>query len=168
VVIRARIDEVLATIPDPELPVSIVELGLVKDVTLETNSAGSIARITLLPTFTGCPALDMIANDVRTKVGAVEGVDACEVTWCYEPAWTTDRISDSGRAQLKAHGVTVPTCQGGADLVSLRTSAIACPYCQSNDTRLDSPYGPTRCRSIYFCEACRNQFEHMKSISDGA
>ncbi len=149
----------LNQVPDPELPLSIVELGMVEDVMVDSHAA----VIRLIPTYTGCPALPMIERDVHAKVREVEGIEQCTVEWCYNPPWTPERISESGRAKLKAHGVTTPQC-GHADPnhVPLHTSAIPCPYCGSTDTRLDSPFGPTRCRAIYFCGACRNQFEHMK------
>ncbi|MCH2133180.1 MAG: phenylacetate-CoA oxygenase subunit PaaJ [Phycisphaerales bacterium] len=151
----------LSGIPDPELPVSIVDLGLVKTVHVEQ----SVVRVDLLPTWTGCPALEVIAKDVESQVAALPGVDTCTVTWCYEPAWSPDRISAEGQSILKAHGITSPGCCSEAPTtIPLGTSFIACPYCGSNETRLDSPYGPTRCRSIHFCESCRNQFEHMKAV----
>lgn len=157
------IREVLSGIPDPELPVSIIDLGLVKHVEIEDASV----RVDLLPTWTGCPALDMIARDVIDQVSAMDGVDTCTVEWCFEPAWSPDRISSEGQAALKAHGITSPGCsREGSPTVPLGTSVIPCPYCGSDNTRLDSPYGPTRCRAIHFCEACRNQFENMKRTTD--
>lgn len=161
---EADIRAVLAQIPDPELPVSIVDLGLVKHV--EVN--GSVVRVDLLPTWTGCPALEVIARDVEAQVGALEGVSSCRVTWCWEPQWSPDRISPEGQAILHEHGITTPGCAPTPSVVPLGTSALPCPYCGSNDTRLDSPYGPTRCRAIYLCQACRNQFEHMKPVNSDA
>lgn len=158
---EADVRRVLDGIDDPELPCSLIQLGLVGSVHIE----GDVVSISLLPTFTGCPALAMIEEDVRTQVAAMNGVQACDVTWVYEPSWTADRISAAGQARLKAHGVTTPhACCGGA--VQMRTSAVPCPYCGSSDTSLDSPFGPTRCRQIHFCRACRNQFEHMKTKVD--
>jgi ring-1,2-phenylacetyl-CoA epoxidase subunit PaaD len=155
----ADIDAVLDRVPDPELPISIVELGMVLGVDLD----GRDARIRLVPTYTGCPALPMIEKDVIAQVGALDGIDSCQVQWCFEPAWTTERITPGGRAKLASHGVTTPACAcHGETRVILQTSAIPCPYCGSVKTRVDSPFGPTRCRAIHFCEGCRNQFEHMK------
>ena len=163
-VVDSEILAVLREIPDPELPISIVDLGLVEDITIKGDDHGDI-HVTLLPTFIGCPALDMIAKDVERKVGDLATVSSCKVTWIFDPPWSVDRISDAGRSSLQEHGVTVPTCGASQEAVPLMTSAIPCPYCGSSETRLDSPYGPTRCRSIYFCDACRNQFEHMKPIN---
>ena len=163
-VTEADVRSTLDGIDDPELPCSIVQLGLVETVVIDR---GAVA-IELLPTFTGCPALAMIEDLVRVGVAAMDGVDSCAVTWRYQPSWTPDRISDAGRKRLHDHGVTTPgaCCGGGAqaDTVTLTTSAVSCPYCGSSETRLDSPYGPTRCRQIHFCEACRSQFEHMKAV----
>ncbi len=170
--------DVLREIPDPEMPISIVDLGLVEDIRVESNGEApdgigtgrASVFIDILPTFVGCPALPMIGNEIRTKVGAVEGVGEVSVQFIYDPPWSVDRISDEGRQSLAAHGVTVPEhgskldVPGHGSTVELRTSAIACPFCSSNETRLDSPFGPTRCRMIYYCEACRNSFEHMKRV----
>ena len=156
------INATLADIPDPELPCSIVDLGLVEQVGIDTQ--GNV-DIVLLPTFTGCPALDMIAENVTRLVGELDGVSECRVQWVFDPPWSPDRINDQGRASLKAHGVTVPSCGGSSGVeVVLRTSAVPCPWCDSRETRLDSPFGPTRCRSIHYCESCRNTFEDMKRL----
>ena len=177
--------DVLREIPDPEMPISIVDLGIVEDVRIEEpspqpSSGGpegrggkSVIDIDITPTFVGCPALDMIRDDIVKAVGALEGVDSVNVNWIYDPPWSVDRISAAGRESLAAHGVTVPSC--GADpaanettsatmTVPLRTSAVACPFCNSDQTRVDSAFGPTRCRMIYYCDACRNAFEHMKRV----
>ena len=165
--------EVLRTIPDPEMPISIVDLGLIEEVAIEDGTV----RIDVLPTFVGCPALPMIADDITKKIGALDGVDDVDVHFKFDPPWTVDRITEEGRASLKTHGVTVPPPGSGATkldvpghqpgapgYVEFRTSAIPCPFCDSNETRLDSAFGPTRCRMIYYCDACKNTFEHMKKL----
>jgi len=169
---RDDIMNVLRTIPDPEMPISIVDLGLIERVDVSEAEVG----VVMLPTFVGCPALDMIAGDVKAKVGAIEGVRDVNVRWVFDPPWSVDRISQAGRESLKAHGVTVPDRGGqlpvaghaigrdGVNLVKLQTSIVPCPYCGSRSTTLESPFGPTRCRTIYYCEACRNSFEHLKRV----
>ena len=108
----------------------------------------------------------MITTDVTKRLEEIPEVRSCHVEWVFEPAWTTDRISQAGRDSLQAHGVTVPTPgQEPNNHVPLTTSLIACPFCKSNQTRLDSPFDPTRCRMIYYCENCQNAFEHMKRIA---
>jgi ring-1,2-phenylacetyl-CoA epoxidase subunit PaaD len=184
---RDDILAILHEIPDPEMPVSIVDLGLVEDVRVHERAGDGASPgearvdIDLLPTFIGCPALDMIAGDVRAKVGALPGVGTAgvEVRWLFDPPWSVDRITPDGRESLRAHGVTVPEkghrlpvaghTMGaggpeGTSRVKLTTSAVPCPYCGSRSTTLESPFGPTRCRTIYYCEKCRNSFEHLKRL----
>ncbi|MHC4414123.1 MAG: 1,2-phenylacetyl-CoA epoxidase subunit PaaD [Planctomycetota bacterium] len=163
--------DVLRTIPDPEMPISIVDLGLVQDVRIEIDNETARVAIDILPTFVGCPALEMMANDITDKIGGLDGVVETDVRFVYDPPWSVDRITAEGRASLKAHGVTVPESgrslpvgghTGGA--VELRISAVRCPFCSSDRTTLESMFGPTRCRMIYYCNACRNSFEHMKKV----
>lgn len=164
---REDVLDVLREIPDPEMPISIVDLGIVDRVEVREGDV----EVDILPTFVGCPALDMIRDQVCEKVGAMSGVNGISVNFIFDPPWSVDRISDEGRASLKAHGVTVP--ESGSKLpvhdsprvmTQVRTSAVPCPFCQSTSTYLDSPFGPTRCRMIYYCQACRNSFEHMKRV----
>jgi ring-1,2-phenylacetyl-CoA epoxidase subunit PaaD len=165
---RESIARVLHSIPDPEMPIGIVDLGLVESV----RTLNGTVEIDLLPTFIGCPALDMIAGDVRAKLSALPGVTDVRVNWLFDPPWSVDRITPAGRESLREHGVTVPdrgqrlavAAHQSMQTVALRTSAEPCPYSGSRSTYLDSPYGPTRCRTIYYCDACRNSFEHLKRI----
>ena len=169
---RDDIFSVLRTIPDPEMPISIVDLGLIENVRAENGSV----EVVMLPTFIGCPALDMIASDVKAKVGAIAGIVGVDVRWIFDPPWSVDRITPAGRESLRAHGVTVPERgsrlpvaghmmgPAGDTLVRLATSAVPCPYCGSRSTTLESPFGPTRCRTIYYCDKCRNSFEHLKRL----
>lgn len=164
---RNDIMEVLRTIPDPEMPISIVDLGLIESV----DVAGSAVEVIALPTFVGCPALEMISRDIRKQVGALPGVETVAVQWVHDPAWSVDRISEVGRASLREHGVTVPDKGNrlevhGAPTVTLTVGAtmIPCPFCGSTNTHLESAFGPTRCRMIYYCDACRNSFEHLKRV----
>lgn len=172
----ADIMDVLETIPDPEMPVSIVDLGLIEHVTVVPDESGTRVLIDVLPTFVGCPALDMIRGDIEAKVGDIDGVTGVDVTFKHDPPWSVDRITDKGRRSLREHGVTVPAQGSKLDVpghaglasqsgtVELRTSAIPCPFCGSSSTRLESSFGPTRCRMIYYCDACRNTFEHLKRV----
>lgn len=167
-----NIMDVLLTIPDPEMPISIVDLGLIEDVQIKNGRVS----IDVLPTFIGCPALPMIADDITKKVGKLEDVIDVEVRFIYDPPWSVDRITEEGRASLKTHGVTVPEAGSGATrldvpghagnvgIVELQTSALPCPFCESRNTKLESEFGPTRCRMIYYCNSCRNTFEHLKKV----
>jgi ring-1,2-phenylacetyl-CoA epoxidase subunit PaaD len=163
---KTDILDVLKTIPDPEMPISITDLGLIEHVSMDD----SIVHIELLPTFIGCIALPAIAEEIKRKLGTLEGVSSVEVEFIYDPPWSTDRISDDGIASLAEHGIAVPAgssaCCGGkkSTSVELQTSVIPCPWCGSGETTITSPFGPTRCKSIHFCNACRHPFERMKKL----
>ena len=176
------IRDVLRTIPDPEMPISIVDLGIVENVHVARDADGARVRIDILPTFVGCPALPMIEDEIRKYVTQLPNVAQVSVRFLFDPPWSVDRITESGRESLREHGVTVPACgvptspereRGSAEreaesMVPLTVSAdprpVACPFCDSESTRIESEFGPTRCRMIYYCEACRNSFEHLKRV----
>ena len=165
-VANSEVFNVLQTIPDPEMPISITDLGLIEGV----NISGSAVHIKLLPTFIGCFALPAIAEEIKQKLSELTGVESVEVEFIHEPPWSTDRITDAGRASLADHGIAVPddgspcTSHLENEKVELTSSAILCPWCNSQKTTLKSPFGPTRCKSIYFCDECRQPFERMKKI----
>jgi ring-1,2-phenylacetyl-CoA epoxidase subunit PaaD len=157
-VTETAIIDVLRTINDPEMPISIVDLGVVNAVHIEQGQASVRVVVEILPTFVGCPALPVIGEEVRQRVSRLEGVGAVDVRFRFDPPWTVDRISAAGREALRQTGVTVPspTQPGQAE--------PSCPFCGSSTVHLESSFGPTRCRIIYYCESCRNPFEHMKKI----
>jgi len=161
---RDTVIERLRPIQDPEMPISIVDLGLIEDVRIATEDDTTRVSVDVLPTFVGCPALDMIRDDIVRALTDMDEIDSANVTFLHAPPWTVDRITEGGRAALREHGVTVPTRESNGDKVSLQISAIPCPFCDSRSTRLESPFGPTRCRSVYYCPACKNTFEHMKKL----
>lgn len=153
--------EVLRTIDDPEMPICIVDLGLVETVSVEPGPLARV-RVELLPTFVGCPALPAIEKEVRQQVGALAGVGEVEVHFRFDPPWTVDRISPAGRESLRKFGITVPRLRVKDEAEEPRPR---CPYCGSNTVHQESPFGPTRCRMIYYCASCRNSFEHLKRIA---
>lgn len=157
---RSDILERLETIDDPEMPISIVDLGIVESVEVEERTA----RIVILPTFVGCPALSMIESSIRDEVMALPAIDDVEVRFVHDPPWSVDRITDHGRARLRDHGVTVPARPRDGTTIPLTTSAVPCPFCGSTSTRLESPFGPARCRTMSYCDACRNTFESVKRV----
>jgi ring-1,2-phenylacetyl-CoA epoxidase subunit PaaD len=186
-VTEADILEVLKTIPDPEMPISIVDLGIVHRVRITSPdgvpkpaaadrrragllpgaSADGIAVVVdILPTFVGCPALAVIQQQIVKKLSTLAGVSAVEVNFVYDPPWSVERISPAGREALAAVGITTPGMPAPAR-VTLNTqelNSITCPYCGSSQTQLESAFGPTRCKMIYYCDACGSSFEHMKTV----
>ena len=151
----------LAEIPDPEIPViSLVDLGVVKSVEVENATV----RIDFTPTFMGCPALEPMQRAMEAKVAEL-GARA-EVRVVLDDSWSTDLITAEGREKLRAAGFAPPTPRQVAklDLVQLQKGVFRCPYCGSTETRLDNIFGPTPCRSIRYCESCRQPFEQFKTL----
>jgi len=140
----------LSDIKDPEIPtVSITDLGIVYEVRV----AEDVIEITLLPTFAGCPALDIIREDVEKTVrGLVPGAEV-RVAYGRDPAWTTGRLAPDAEIGLRAYGISAP-------------GRVVCPYCGSEQTNEESAFGPTPCRSVRYCSACRNPFEAFKRKTD--
>jgi ring-1,2-phenylacetyl-CoA epoxidase subunit PaaD len=157
----AAVRSALAEVPDPEIPVvSVVDLGMVEEVHVDRDGI----RVTLLPTFVGCPALDLIRSAVEDRLRSF-GV-AVDVAFGYRVPWTSDRISPAGREKLRASGFAPPSPgEPGADLlIQLGSIAVPCPSCGSRRTVLENAFGPTRCRAIYHCTSCRQPFETFKTI----
>lgn len=142
---------VLATIEDPELPVAITDLGLIEAV----HRDGTRVRVTMVPTFSACPAIGMIREEIRRRLQTLPGVDAVEVTVSFAVPWTMARMTPTARARLFSHGVSVrrEDRAGGS---------VECPFCGSTNTRLENPFGPTLCRAIYYCLDCRNPIERFR------
>lgn len=139
----------LAEIPDPELPVlSIVDLGIVHRVAV----AASGIEVAILPTFVGCPALDVIRATIAERLAAFGRPVSIETT--FEVPWTSDRISPAGRRALASVGIAPPAAPEDA----------RCPYCASPNVVMDSAFGPTQCRSLFYCRACRQPFEALKTV----
>jgi ring-1,2-phenylacetyl-CoA epoxidase subunit PaaD len=161
VVTEQRVREALAEIPDPEIPViSLVELGVVRDVEV----ADGRVRVEFTPTFLGCPALEAMRSAMEEKIRALGAEPEIEVV--LDDSWSTDRITPEGREKLRASGFAPPAPRqaGAPTLVQLTAQVFRCPYCGSTKTRLDNIFGPTPCRSIRYCESCRQPFEQFKTI----
>jgi ring-1,2-phenylacetyl-CoA epoxidase subunit PaaD len=154
--------DALAQIPDPEIPaVSLVDMGMIRDV----DTDGNAVKVVVLPTFTGCPAIAVIEQDVRKEIAALEGVDRVDVEMSFSPPWTTDRITSEGRRKLKEFGLAPPTGEGPVLITDIGLPAVAvCPFCGSRNTHNENPFGPTPCRALYYCNDCRNPFEQFKPI----
>jgi ring-1,2-phenylacetyl-CoA epoxidase subunit PaaD len=156
------VDQVRAAaeaVPDPELPpVTLGMLGVVHDVAVD----GARATVDLLPTFAGCPALDAMTDDVRAAVLAVPGIAEVAVRHRFDPPWTSDRISPEGHDALRSFGIAPPDERPRLPL--LAPAPRPCPYCGSTDTERDGLFGPTPCRDVRYCRACRQPFEAFKSL----
>jgi ring-1,2-phenylacetyl-CoA epoxidase subunit PaaD len=151
----------LAEIPDPEIPViSIVDLGVVKDVRVD----GTRVEVEFTPTFMGCPALEVMRAAMRERLETL-GAEP-EIRVVLDDSWSTDRITPAGREKLRAAGFAPPTPRqaGEVTLVRLQRGPFRCPWCGSTDTKLENIFGPTPCRSLRYCSACRQPFEQFKTI----
>jgi ring-1,2-phenylacetyl-CoA epoxidase subunit PaaD len=161
---------VLDTVPDPEVPaLSLRDLGIVREVGARI---GGGLDVVLTPTYSGCPATEVIAASVRSALED-EGLGPVTVTHRLAPAWTTDWISEAGRRKLREYGIAPPgpaagavaTGVGeGARRISIRARAVPCPRCGSPETERLSAFGSTACKALYRCLACREPFEHFKPI----
>jgi ring-1,2-phenylacetyl-CoA epoxidase subunit PaaD len=151
--------DVVATVPDPELPaVTIADLGILRSVSIVDGRV----VVTVTPTYSGCPALAEITADVRRALTDAGYADA-EVHTVLAPAWTTDWITEAGRRKLAEYGIAPPGAVSPAPSVSLPLS-VRCPQCGSPDTRESSRFSGTPCRALWVCRACREPFEHMKAL----
>jgi ring-1,2-phenylacetyl-CoA epoxidase subunit PaaD len=165
VLTRDDVFAVLAGVKDPEVPVlSVIELGVVRDVSIDDAGAVTVA---VTPTYSGCPAMRVIEDDILAALRA-HGVPDPRVRTVYAPAWTTDWMDDAAKAKLEAYGIAPPSPApaGDDDLVPLRRRAdvVRCPYCKSSHTTLRSEFGSTACKSIRFCNSCQQPFEGFKAI----
>ena len=160
-VTAGQVWDALAEIPDPEIPViSLVELGVVKDVAVE----GDRVRVELTPTYMGCPALEVMQRAMRERIERLGGDPDVRVV--MDDSWSTDRITPVGREKLRAAGFAPPTPRATEPptLLQLEQGAFRCPWCGSTDTKLENLFGPTPCRSLRYCNACRQPFEQFKTI----
>jgi len=161
VVTAEAVWDTLAEIADPEIPVvSLVDLGVIRDVSVEEGRV----RVEFTPTFLGCPALDAMRSAMEERIAELGAEPEVEVV--LDDSWSTDKITPAGREKLRAAGFAPPAPRGSVplQLLQLQSTAFRCPYCGSSDTRLDNIFGPTPCRSLRYCNACRQPFEQFKTI----
>lgn len=153
--VRAALEQVY----DPEIPMlSIVDLGIVTGIEVTADRV----RVSITPTFVGCPALEMIQTTICAKLKEL-GVQEVEVHVDYSIPWSTNRISDRGRAILAERGFAPPPRFDGEFEPAIMLNA-QCPHCGSTNTTLRTPFGPALCRAIYFCHDCRQAFEQFKPL----
>jgi ring-1,2-phenylacetyl-CoA epoxidase subunit PaaD len=161
-VTTAQVWDALAAIPDPEIPVvSLVDLGVIRDVAVYDHTV----RIEFTPTFLGCPALEVMRDAMAAQVRDLSAEPVVEIV--LDDSWSTDKITPAGRAKLRASGFAPPApraAQTSTTLVQLNSAIFRCPYCGSTDTRLENLFGPTPCRSLRYCNECRQPFEQFKTL----
>lgn len=151
------IENLISEIPDPEIPViTIKELGILRDVAfLENNYI-----VTITPTYTACPAMGLIEDQIKETLHQ-KGVDNISVRLTYQPAWTSDWMSDNAKTKLKNYGIAPPS-HSACSKVILGFVNISCPYCNSKNTQIISKFGSTACKALYKCNYCQEPFEHFK------
>ena len=148
-------------IPDPEIPVvSLVDLGVIRSVDVRDEHV----RVEFTPTFLGCPALEVMKRALEEAVAAL-GAEP-EVQVVSDDSWSTDKITPAGREKLRTAGFAPPAPREASAprLVQLQSNVFRCPYCSSTQTRLENIFGPTPCRSLRYCDSCRQPFEQFKTI----
>jgi ring-1,2-phenylacetyl-CoA epoxidase subunit PaaD len=153
---RANADtvwQILATVTDPEIPVlSILDLGIVREVNMAPDAS---IEVVITPTYTGCPAMDMIAMNIRLALAEYKNVTVKTV---LSPAWTTDWMTEAGKAKLQQYGIAPPKGNAG----SIPQDGVECPQCHSTHTKLLSEFGSTACKALYQCQDCREPFDYFK------
>ena len=158
---------VLDTVPDPEVPaLSLRDLGVVREVKVRDAAEGGGIEVVLTPTYSGCPATEVIAESVQAALAA-EGLGPVKVTHRLAPAWTTDWISEAGRRKLREYGIAPPghlVGDSGEQPLRLRPRNVTCPRCGSASTERLSAFGSTACKALHRCLACREPFEYFKPI----
>ncbi|MFT3885681.1 MAG: phenylacetate-CoA oxygenase subunit PaaJ [Flavobacteriales bacterium] len=158
---KAHIFSLLHHVKDPEIPViSVLELGVVRGVEVEADGK---AIVTITPTYTGCPAMDVMAADIRKEL-LEGGVPTVEVKMSLSPAWTTDWITEEGKRKLKEYGIAPP--EKTADIRALKGEAfvVPCPQCGSTNTVMLSAFGSTACKALWKCNDCLEPFDQFKCL----
>jgi len=154
-----NIFDLLSSIPDPEIPViSINDLGILREVLI----ADGKVKVRITPTYTGCPAMKAIENEIKEKL-VEAGVQNGEVELVYSPVWTTDWINDDAKERLRKYGIAPPLLSSrDKNLLSLQPKKIACPHCGSVQTEMISAFGSTACKALYKCKNCLEPFDYFK------
>ncbi|MBR0970815.1 1,2-phenylacetyl-CoA epoxidase subunit PaaD [Bradyrhizobium japonicum] len=155
--LRQRAWDAAASVVDPEIPVlSIADLGVLRDVVLD----GDHVEVAITPTYSGCPAMNMIALEIEVALERA-GFRGSKVRTVLSPAWTTDWMSDEGRQKLRAYGIAPPQASNSRRAL-FGEQAVACPQCGSDNTELLSEFGSTSCKALWRCKACREPFDYFK------
>ncbi|HNP21575.1 MAG TPA: phenylacetate-CoA oxygenase subunit PaaJ [Panacibacter sp.] len=162
----ASIWRMLEAVTDPEIPVlSVVDMGIIRAVRIDETGLPNrpAVEITITPTYTGCPAMDVINTSIRLAL--IEGgITKHQIKTVLYPAWSTDWITESGKQKLKAYGIAPPQAKSTAPTMNLTEAeeTIQCPQCNSTDTKLISRFGSTACKALYQCQDCKEPFDYFK------
>ncbi len=158
-VTKQQVYEWLSSVTDPEVPVlTIIDLGVVRDIDIKSlNEIG----VTITPTYSGCPAMDVIAMNIRMTLMS-HGFKRINIENQLSPAWTTDWMTEDGKRKLKEYGIAPPVRKSVDPLQLFEEDEVPCPHCGSEDTTLSSQFGPTSCKALYKCNSCHEPFEHFK------
>ena len=155
-----RIWQALEDVKDPELPmISVVEMGIVRDVILEDTAV----TVKMTPTFSGCPALDVMRNDIQAKLNEM-GYANANVETILNPPWSSDWIADSAREKLRNLGIAPPQKHEGNVTAVAFLDVAECPRCGSKNSTLKNAFGPTLCKSVWYCHDCQDAFEQFKVL----
>jgi len=161
-IVWAALDEVA----DPEIPtISVVELGVIRGFAFEARPGGAERlRVELLPTFVGCPAIDIMREQVGERLRSLDLADEVVVELSFAEPWTSERITAGGREKLRSSGFAPPALEPPGSGLLTMLDMTPCPYCGSRNTTMDNPFGPTLCRAIYHCDDCHQPFEQFKAV----
>lgn len=152
--------EYMEEVFDPEVPVlTVVDLGVVRDV----QYIEGIFKVTITPTYSGCPAMQRIEDDIKEKLSQ-EGIQNVEVELVLAPAWTTDWMTENGKKKLKEYGIAPPENEPDKSLLFADPIVVPCPLCDSKNTRLVSQFGSTSCKAHYQCNDCLEPFDYFKCL----
>ena len=150
--------KLLEQVYDPEIPVlSVIDLGIIRDVQLDNDEI----RIFITPTYSGCPAMDVISMTIRMAL-LKEGFKNIKITQQLSPAWTTDWMTEKGKEKLMVYGISPPVGKSVDKKYATEVLKIPCPLCYSKNTRLVSQFGSTACKALYQCNDCKEPFDHFK------
>ncbi len=154
--------KLLASVTDPEVPaLTVLDLGIVRNVEVSEKGNAPSVKITITPTYSGCPAMDVISMNMRMALLS-HGIKQINIESQLTPAWTTDWMSEEGKQKLKAYGIAPPYRKAADTLGLFEEDAITCPRCGSQETELVSQFGATSCKALYKCLSCHEPFEHFK------
>lgn len=155
--VKEKILDILSTVTDPEIPVlSVIDLGIIRDVVINND----IVTVLVSPTYSGCPAMDMISMNIRLALVAA-GFHNVQIQQVLSPAWTTDWMTETGKQKLKSYGIAPPIGKS-FDNMYLEELEVACPQCYSTNTSLISEFGSTSCKALFKCNDCKEPFDYFK------